>query len=446
MAQLGARFNGIEEVAGSTPASSTKFLPHLSKPVPRAPQLECSLNQARERVRAVCREISRPENIETVPLAAAAQRWLAAAIVADRDQPPFDRSLRDGYAVRAAETLPGQYLPVFGLVAAGQEAARLPAGAAFEIMTGAAVPEGADAVLMLEHAETREDGIVARRHNSVGENIAPRGSEARAGEAILAPGQLISVMGVALLAALGHDRVAVRERPRVAIVSTGNEIVEAEINPQPTQIRNSNGPALAALVERSGGSAWRLPIVRDEIEELRKALRETAQAPLTLITGGVSRGRFDLVEEALLEAGGKILFDAVRIRPGRPAVLAQMPASNGEATRLVFGLPGNPVSAMLGFRMLAQPALAWLAGGGEEAWDWPGRECRLAETWRGAGSELTRFLPAREVRQGENTLMELVTYHGSGDLAAMARADGWIMIPENREELPASSPAQFVAF
>ncbi len=412
--------------------------------MPRAPQLECSLSEAREQVRAVCREIPEPDNLESVPLAAAARRYLAASIYADRDQPPFDRSLRDGYAVCAAEAKPGERLPVRGLAAAGQAATQLPPGAAIEIMTGAAVPAGADAVLMLEHAETRADGILPRRAISSGENIARRGSEARAGEGLLAPGQMISAMGVGLLAALGYAMVPVRERPRVAILSTGHEVVEAGSEPQPTQIRNANGPALAAMVEQAGGTAWRLPIIRDEISQLKQALRETASAPLILITGGVSRGRFDLVEEALLEIGATIIFDAVRIRPGRPAVLARLPGSDGAAPRLAFGLPGNPVSAMLGFRLLALPALAWLAGAGERAWHRPGWECRLADAWQGKAGNLTQFLPARSVRHGDKEHMELVPYHGSGDLTAAARAEGWIVIPENTETLPACSPVQFV--
>ncbi len=414
--------------------------------MPRAPQLECSLSEARERVRAVCRELPEPVKAESVPLAAAAGRYLAAPIYADRDQPPFDRSLRDGYAVRASEVRPGQSLPVRGLVAAGQEATQLPPGASVEIMTGAAIPEGANAVLMLEHAEAQAEGIIPRRPISSGENIAPRGSEARAGDAILAPGQKISAMGVALLAALGYAVVPVRERPQIAILSTGNEVVEAGDHPQLTQIRNSNGPALAVLVEQSGGLAWRLPIIRDEIKELRQSLRDTARAPLILITGGVSRGRFDLVEEALLEIGATIIFEAVRIRPGRPAVLAMLPGNNGNAPRLAFGLPGNPISAMLGFRLLVQPALAWLAGEGERAGDWPGRECWLANSWHGSASNLTQFLPVRGVRHGDKDLMELLPYHGSGDLAAASRAEGWIMIPENTENLPSSSPVQFVPF
>ena len=237
---------------------------------------------------------------EKVGLLASAGRVLAEEVRADRDQPAFDRATRDGFAVRAAEWTAGRRLRVAGLVRAGETWAgkALSSGEAVEIMTGAAVPSGADAVAMVEHAELGE-GLVwaaAGRGLSAEENIVRRASEARRGEALLAAGRAMGAAEIALAAACGCAEIAVRKRPVVAIVATGDELVEVEETPGDSQIRNSNGTALAAMVEAAGGEARRLAIARDSRESLQERIAEGRGSDLLLLSGGVSVGKYDLVE------------------------------------------------------------------------------------------------------------------------------------------------------
>jgi molybdopterin molybdotransferase len=265
---------------------------------------------------------------EKVGLLASAGRVLAEEVRADRDQPAFDRATRDGFAVRAAEWTAGRRLRVAGLVRAGETWAgkALSSGEAVEIMTGAAVPSGADAVAMVEHAELGE-GLVwaaAGRGLSAEENIVRRASEARRGEALLAAGRAMGAAEIALAAACGCAEIAVRKRPVVAIVATGDELVEVEETPGDSQIRNSNGTALAAMVEAAGGEARRLAIARDSRESLQERIAEGRGSDLLLLSGGVSVGKYDLVEEVLAEFGAEFFFRGVRMQPGRPVVFGRL--------------------------------------------------------------------------------------------------------------------------
>jgi molybdopterin molybdotransferase len=265
---------------------------------------------------------------EKVGLLASAGRVLAEEVRADRDQPAFDRATRDGFAVRAAEWAAGRRLRVAGLVRAGETWAgkALSSGEAVEIMTGAAVPSGADAVAMVEHAELGE-GLVwaaAGRGLRAEENIVRRASEARSGESLLAAGRAMGAAEIALAAACGCAEIAVRKRPVVAIVATGDELVEVEETPGDSQIRNSNGTALAAMVEAAGGEARRLAIARDSRESLQERIAEGRGSDLLLLSGGVSVGKYDLVEEVLAEFGAEFFFRGVRMQPGRPVVFGRL--------------------------------------------------------------------------------------------------------------------------
>ena len=288
---------------------------------------------------------------ERASLLEAAGRVLAEDVAADRDQPPFDRATRDGFAVRAGEWTAGARLKVAGQVRAGEawHAGEIPAGCAVEIMTGAPVPAGVDAVAMLEHADQAggKVGAAVGRSLAAGENIVKRGSEARAGGIVLAPGTAMGAAEIAVAAACGRAELAVRKRPRVAIGTTGDELVELDQALGEQQIRNSNSYALAALVEAAGGMAVRLNIARDTREDVRARIAEGRKQDLLLLSGGVSVGKYDLVEEVLAEFGAEFFFTGVKMQPGKPAVFGRIPSSES-AGQPVSESAGQPVGALIG--------------------------------------------------------------------------------------------------
>jgi molybdopterin molybdotransferase len=377
---------------------------------------------------------------EHVGLNAARGRVLAQPLHADRDQPPFARSTRDGFACRAAEASAHAWLEIDGAIKAGDTpAGRLEPGTAWEIMTGAPGPDGAEAVAMVEHVEVLGDKVrlVPPRTLRVGENFVSRGAEARAGDLLLDAGAEITFAQIAIAATCGFAMVEVYRRPRVAILTTGDELVPVDAKPGPAQVRNSNAPMLAALVEAYGGEAVALPPAADEAEALDAALAELANADMLLISGGVSAGKFDLVEPALLRAGAKFHFTGVRIQPGKPLVF-------GETERLpFFGLPGNPVSSAVTFLLFGTQVLAALAGnraGGPKF-----AQARLsAATDKKARPGLTRFLPGTCTFAGTIPEVELVPWQGSGDLAALSRSNCFLVIPEDAGFLEAGETVRIL--
>ena len=416
----------------------------------------------------------RATGAEKVGLLASVGRVLAEEVRADLDQPAFDRATRDGFAVRAAEWTAGRRLRLAGAVRAGEVWAgmALSSGEAVEIMTGAAVPSGADAVAMVEHAELGE-GLVwaaAGRGLSAEENIVRRASEARRGEALLAAGRAMGAAEIALAAACGCAEIAVRKRPVVAIVATGDELVEVEETPGDSQIRNSNGTALAAMVEAAGGEARRLAIARDSRESLQERIAEGRGSDLLLLSGGVSVGKYDLVEEVLAEFGAEFFFRGVRMQPGRPVVFgrlrkaasqrdsqsasqqdsesasqqdsesasqqdsesaSQRVGESADAREWVyfFGLPGNPVSTLVTFQCFVGPMLRALCGAGAAGPRFV--QATLAEEVKGKAG-LTRILPAILRHDLERPEVRIVGSQGSGDLAANARANCYAVLEDGR--------------
>jgi molybdopterin molybdotransferase len=359
-------------------------------------------------------------SLERVSLSGSLGRVLAQAVKADRDQPGFDRSTRDGFAVRASDWVPGISLRVAGQVRAGDfwRGSPLEPRTAIEIMTGAPVPEGADAVAMVEHSRRSSDAILPLDGRSLvaGENIVLRGSEARAGAEVLPAGIRIGAAEVALAATCGYAEVEVFRRPRVAIVSTGDELVEVDRSPEPHQIRNSNSYAIAAMVTAAGGVAERLPIARDLREEVQDCITLGRKADLLILSGGVSMGEYDLVEEVLDELGAEFFFTGVRMQPGKPVVFGKLPARGAAPACFFFGLPGNPISTQVTFHCFAELLLRALAGEASPAPRWA--QATLAENVAGKPG-LTRLLPARL----DGTEVCVVPWQGSGDLAANARAN-----------------------
>lgn len=384
-------------------------------------------------------QIPPPRAIERVELSHSAGRILAQPTFADCDQPPFARSTRDGYACRAAEAATHQPLVLAGAARAGdQPSGPLPAGTAWEIMTGAPVPSGADAVMMIEHVQA--DGSAVRlmppRTLTVGENIVEQGAQARAGDQLLSPGIAIGYAQIALAGSCGYATLDVYTRPRVAILSTGDELVPIDTEPAPGQIRNSSSHMLAAQVAKAGGEPWVLPIAADTAAALDAALDQAAEADLLLITGGVSAGKFDLVEPALARRGARFHFTSVRIQPGKPLVFGEMPLSNLDQNRNgakhFFGLPGNPISSAVTFELFAAPVLAALCGRTDRGPLFA--LAQLAADVKGKPG-LTRFLPARCTFTGELPQVHRIEWQGSGDLAAMARSNCFLVVPEETGNL-----------
>jgi molybdopterin molybdotransferase len=397
--------------------------------------------QALDEVLTHARLLVAERRVETVELLAGAGRVLAAAVVADRDQPPFDRATRDGYAVRAGDVERANDSPralrVVGSVRAGERwlGKAIGEGEAVEIMTGAPVPAGADAVVMVEHT-TLAEGLLRvedGRALQVGENVVPRGAEARAGYVVLPAGRLLGAAEISVAASCGMAQVKVFARPKVAIVATGDELVELDEPMEDWQIRNSNSYALAALVEAAGGVGERLAIARDTLGELRAQVAEGREADLLLLSGGVSMGKYDLVEQVLREFRAEFFFTGALIQPGKPIVFGRLRKQNGDWTYF-FGLPGNPVSAQVCFYLFVAPMLRALAGRAEIAPVFV--EARLAEGVKG-GARVTRFLPAEIAGGWDGVAVRVVGWQGSGDVVANARGNGYVVLPAGVEDFPA---------
>jgi molybdopterin molybdotransferase len=361
-------------------------------------------------------------------------RVLAENVAADRDQPPFDRATRDGFAVRAQEWSGGKRLQLLGQVRAGEvwSGGTIAGGTAIEIMTGAPVPTGADAVAMVEHVEQMGNEVwaTAGRSLHVGENIVPRGSEARRGDVVLAAGTVIAAAEIAVAASCGLRDLQVRKHPKVAIVATGDELVELDEAPDDRQIRNSNSYALAAMVEAAGGRAERLAIARDTREDVRARITEGRTMDLLLLSGGVSAGKYDLVEEVLAEFAAEFFFTGVRMQPGKPVVFGRLPARDGAGECYFFGLPGNPVSTQVTFHCFVELMLRAIGGAGVAGPKFV--QATLAEDVRGKVG-LTRFLPASLRHDLQQPSVRLEGWQGSGDLAANARANCYAVLPDGMD-------------
>jgi molybdopterin molybdotransferase len=378
---------------------------------------------------------------EWVNLLDAAGRVLAEPVTADRDQPPFDRATRDGFAVRAEDFSHGKDLRVVGMVRAGElwKGAALQPGQTIEIMTGAPMPEGADAVAMIEHVTSAHGVMKAApaRKLAAGENVVTQGLEAKAGASVVPAGTVVGAAEIALAATSGRSGLAVLARPMVTIAATGDELVGIDIVPEPHQIRNSNGYGMAALVTAAGGRAARLEVARDRREDVRERITQGRIGDLMLLSGGVSMGKYDLVEEALAEAGAEFFFTGVKMQPGRPVVFGRLPGLGGATASsppcYFFGLPGNPVSTQVTFHCFVEPFLRALCGG--EIAGPKFAQATLSEPATGKPG-LTRVLPARLTSDLNQPTVKLVDWHGSGDLAANARANCYAVLPEGRESLP----------
>lgn len=359
---------------------------------------------------------------EEAPLGEAAGRVLSEDVAADRDSPALARAMRDGYAVRALD-LPGE-LEVIGEVRAGESfRGEVGQGQAVEIMTGAPVPAGADAVVMVEHTRRVNGRVAIGRAAEPQQNINPRGSEAAAHEVVLHTGKRLDYTDIAMLAAFGRNKVRVFHKPLVGLIATGDEIVEVEESPRDFQIRNSNIFSLAEQVRRAGGLAWMLPVARDNDRHTREIIERGLEADILLLSGGVSAGKYDVVERALASLDAQFFFDRVLIQPGQPLVFGR---ARG---RFFFGLPGNPASTMVTFEIFARAALELLSGQEDVALLMP--FARLTTDFRHKAG-LTRFLPARLSADGAEVTP--VAWHGSSDVPALTRANAYVVADADTPE------------
>ncbi len=365
---------------------------------------------------------------ESVAIEQAHRRILAEDVRADMDLPPFDRARMDGYAVRSSDvrTAPVK-LRVIGEIAAGaQFEHRVNAGEVVKIFTGAPVPDGADAVQKVE--VTRANGHIVEILEPVtpGQFITPRASEVAAGEVVAETGREIGPAEMAVLASFGYASVRIGRRPRVAVISTGSELVEVSSKPSGAQIRNSNSYTLAAYAERAGAMADMLGIVEDTPEATRVALiRAADNHDIVITSGGVSMGDYDLVKGALKDIGAEIYFDRVIIRPGKPIVFAR----RGET--YFFGLPGNPVSTSVTFNVFVRPAIRKMQGEASPALATV--SARLSRTVKDSSSRRS-YLPARLFIQEGRVMVEPLKWGGSSDFVAFMQANALIVVREDAHE------------
>jgi molybdopterin molybdotransferase len=385
--------------------------------------------QARRNVIEQVAKAKGPRATATISVWDALGFVLAEEVKTEREYPPFHRSTRDGYAVRAAEVSAGATLRCVTEIKAGDTVTHsLVAGTCVQIMTGAAVPDGADAVVMIEHTSRDGDSVRFERAAQPGQNILPRGSEAQRGETILSPGMRLGYAELALAAQVGVTQLCCGIKPRVAILSTGDEVVSIDQQPGAFQIRNSNSVSLAAQVRLAGGEPVLLGNAADRADDLRAKIERGLKEDALVLSGGVSMGKYDLVEIVLKELGAEFYFDAVAIRPGKPAVFAKC----GDA--FVFGLPGNPVSTMVTFELFVVPAIDLLSGA-------PARDLPLVEARLGAPLNekqgLAHFLPARVEWRGTTPEVKALPWQGSGDIAALARANCYLVVAADRGQVSA---------
>lgn len=377
-----------------------------------------------------------------VPLVDALGLVLSADVSSDINMPPFEKATMDGYAVvgtDVAEASDGSpvELTVVELIQAGDVPTKsVGSGQASQIMTGAPMPEGADTVVMVEETE-RVDGVVKiLAPYEPGTNRVPLGEDVREGQVVLKAGSTIRPPEVGILAAVGVSAAPIIRRPVVGVIATGNEIVEPGVKPAPGQIRNSNGYSMATQVQRAGGEARYLGIAQDDEADLRRVMAEGLETcDILLLSGGVSAGLYDLVQGVMKELGVEVVFDRIRMKPGKPLTFGI------RDEKLVFGLPGNPVSSVVGLELLVRPAMQKMMGKSE--WHRPRVRAKLDDTFRQApGRE--QYVPAASRESDGGWQTRWVGHHGSADLFSMAESNSLFVVDAKASEVEAGAQVDVV--
>jgi molybdopterin molybdotransferase len=368
----------------------------------------------------------KPLGLESVDLVSALGRVIGEDILAVRNNPPWDNSAMDGYAlvssdaVTASGSNPVTLKVIYDLPAGSVPKGAVKSGEAVRIMTGAPVPEGATAVVMVEKTEGADGAVVIKAPVRAGENVRKRGEDFRAGEVVIKAGAVVRPAEVSMLATVGVPFVFVHRKPRVAVLSTGDELVDVLSVPVAGKIINSNGYALASLVAECGGEPIQLGIAKDTKESLHEKLSLAMKADCIISSGGVSVGDYDFVKDVLREMGSSMIFWKVAMKPGKPlafGVIGGKPA---------FGLPGNPISSMVAFEQFVRPALLKMAGRKEIfRRTFPARLTRDLKIKPGR----MNFIRA-ELKAGDRELsVEPLEGQGSGVISTMVRANSFIVVP-----------------
>ena len=393
-----------------------------------------------EIVMSVAKSQERPDRmpVESVPLRDSVRRILRDDVLSDADSPPFDKAIRDGFAVRVEDLDP---IPVV-LSVVGESRAGLAAnvtverGQCCEIMTGAPLPAGSNAVVMVENTErVSPNSVRILRGVRENEGLLRRGAEARQGELILRSGRRIGLADLGLLAGNGKSTVSVSAKPSVAVIATGDELVEVEETPKPDQIRNSNSYTICAQVEEAGARPTALGIARDDLDDLRRKICQGLEQDILIVSGGVSVGKYDLVEKVFAEFGVEVLFDKIAMKPGKPTVFGH------RGQTYVFGLPGNPISTMVAFHMFVRPLILFLLKAENTA---PKVLEAKLEAPAKCDPERAALVPALVRFDGGQYWIRPAPWKGSSDLVGLSRANALIMIPRRSGTLESGQNAQFL--
>jgi molybdopterin molybdotransferase len=383
-----------------------------------------------------------PIGVERVPLLAGLGRFLSADVLAQSDAPPFDNSAMDGYALRGAQTTGAAREAPIALRVRGESRAGGPVPAALSpasavrIFTGAAMPADADAVVLQEDTTRDGDLVLVREAVRPGANVRKQGSDLRAGELALAKHTRLSPGELGLLASQDLASVAVYRRPRVAILSTGDELRDIGELARPGSIVNSNAYALAAQVLEAGAEPWVLPPCRDQLEEAQAAIRAGLLADVLVICGGVSVGEYDVVRDALVAAGVSLSFWKIRMKPGKPVAFARAGAVP------VLGLPGNPVSAWVTFELFVRPGLRKMLG--DPRPERPRLWVQLSQSIKRTPGR-TEFARARLHVDGHGSVLaEPLARQGSGSLPSVVCVDALLVLPAESETLAAGARVEAI--
>ena len=383
-------------------------------------------------------------DVTEVGLAEALGRTLAEDVRSDVNMPPFDKAMMDGYAVLAADVASATcaapaVLDILEEIPAGAMPTRaLSAGKASRIMTGAPMPEGAETVVMVEDTADTPDGrqVNVFAAYEAGQNVGWLGEDVRVDQVVLKAGSCLRPPEIGIMAAVGAVRVPVYRQPVVGVVATGDEIIEPGRRPEGGQIRNSNGYSMTAQIQAAGARPLYLGIAEDEADILRGSISRGLEAcDILLLSGGVSAGLYDLVQGAMRDCGVEILFDRLRIKPGKPLTFGV------KDEKLVFGLPGNPVSTVVGLELMVRPAIRKMQKMGDL--HRPVVRGALLEGFRQRPGR-KQFVPAWSETRGGGWQTGWVGHHGSADLFALAHANSLFVVEAETEALEAGSEVDIV--
>jgi molybdopterin molybdotransferase len=389
-------------------------------------------------------EHARPLAPRRMPLSEAAGLLLAEDITSEVNSPPYDKALMDGYAVRSADREPERR--VLEEIAAGDVPHfPLTPGTASRIMTGAPLPEGADAVVQVELTEMVDDATVGLQQVDIPyrKNVLPLGTSLRVGDSVLKSGAELRPIEVAVLAEVGRGMVTAIPRPKVAVLPTGNELVPVGDRPATGQIRNSNGPMLIAMATRAGTDAVELGIARDNRQELARLIKHGLSADILVLSGGVSAGKFDLVPQVLNELGVRQVFHKIALRPGKPLWFGVKVEQ--ERRTLVFALPGNPVSSLVCFELFVRPAIEILSGRRFDKWSTFSAKLSSAFAFSGGRAAC---LPAWITGStcGEVPTVTILPWHGSADIFSLTKANGLAQFRGDARSLEAGALIDVISF